>query len=88
MAFKLGRLTVPTTLLGTLAAYALFADRLAGTSAYAIPFAATGILRHGQELLRIWDDLPHDPTHDCDLIDLWAQGSGLSDWYKWIPYKP
>ena len=88
MAYKLGRLTVPTTLLGTLAAYALFADRLTGTSAYAIPFAATGLLGHGQELLRVWDDLPHDPTNDYELIDKWAQGSGLSGWYKWIAYKP
>lgn len=88
LALKFGKLTVPTTLLGTLAAYALFADRLAGSQSYAIPFAATGLLDHGKELLRMWDELPHDPSHDCELIDQWAQGSGLSGWYKWIPYKP
>lgn len=88
MAFKVGKLTVPTTLLGTLAAYALFADRLAGSETYAIPFAATGLLEHGRELLRIWDELPHDAAYDCELVDQWAKGSGLTDWYKWIPYKP
>jgi hypothetical protein len=88
MSFKVGKLTVPTTLLGTLAAYALFADRLAGSETYAIPFAATGLLGHGQELLRIWDELPPDAAHDCELVDQWAQGSGLTDWYKWSPYKP
>jgi hypothetical protein len=88
LSYKLGKLSVPTTLLGPLAAYALFADRLLGTRTYSIPFAATGLLKHGKELLRIWDELPKEPNHDCELVDQWALGSGLTGWYKWIPYQP
>lgn len=88
LALKIGKLTVPTTLLGTLSAYALFADRLMGTETYAIPFEASGLLGHGKELLRIWDEAPLSSSGDCTLVDKWAVGSGMSDWYSWIPYKP
>lgn len=88
LAYKLGKLTVPTTLMGALAAYALFADRLLGTESYAIPYEAAGIVSHGKELLRIWDETPSVAPHDCELVDRWAAASGMSDWYRWIPYRP
>jgi hypothetical protein len=88
LAFRVGKLTVPTTLLGTLAAYALFADRLMGSETFAIPFQASGLLGHGEELLRIWDEAPRRPAHDCALVDQWAAASGPSGWYSWVPYQP
>jgi hypothetical protein len=88
LAFRVGKLTVPTTLLGTLAAYALFADRLMGSKTFAIPFEASGLLGHGEELLRIWDAVPHRPSQDCALVDQWAAASGMSGWYSWVPYQP
>ena len=88
MAFRVGKLTVPTTLLGTLAAYALFADRLMGSETFAIPFQASGLLGHGEELLRIWDAVPHRPVKDCALVDQWAGASGMSGWFSWVPYQP
>jgi len=88
LAYKMDNLTVPTTLLGMNAAYALFADRLAGTESYAVPYEVTGLLSHGRELLRIWDQIPSDATHDCSLVDSWAAASGLTNWYNWVPYKP
>jgi hypothetical protein len=89
LAYKMGKLTVPTTLLGILVAYALFADRLnQGTTSFAVPFEASGLLNHGSELLNIWDETPADAAHDCDLVDRWAAASGMSGWYDWVPYKP
>jgi hypothetical protein len=85
---SIGRLTVPTNLLGTLAAYALFADRLAGTRSYSIPFEAAGLLSHGEELLAVWDNLPPGPKNDRELVDAWASASGMSGWFRWTPYKP
>jgi hypothetical protein len=88
LAQKLGKLTVPTTLLGANAAYALFADHLLGTESYAVPYEATGVLSHGRELLRVWDETSADATYDCELVDRWAAASGMTDWYTWIPYRP
>ena len=44
---RMGNLSIPVPLLGPVAAYALFADRLLGRSAYAIPYRAAGVLDVG-----------------------------------------
>ena len=88
LAYKLGRLTIPTTLMGSVAAYALFADRLTGDGTYAIPYELAGILPQGEELLQVWDTVPGDAGHDCALVDQWAAASGLANWYSWTPYQP
>lgn len=88
LSYKLGKLTIPTTLMGAIAAYALFVDRLAGTGAYAIPFEAAGALGQGQELLSLWDTVPTDAQHDRELVDAWAAASGMTNWFSWIPYRP
>jgi len=87
LTYQLGKLTVPVVLMGKIAAYALFVDRLLGTDRYAIPFQAAGALDHGRELLRIWDETPSDSGHDCELVDRWANACGMSNWYQWIPYQ-
>lgn len=87
-AHRVGRLTVPTTLMGAIAAYALFAERLLGTGSYAIPYEAAGVIGDGRELLRLWDETPADARHDVALVDAWASASSMSDWYRWIPYRP
>ena len=88
LAYHLGKLTVPVALMGQIAAYALFADRLLGAERYAIPFEAAGAIEHGRALLRIWDETPADARHDCELVDRWAKACGMSNWYHWIPYQP
>lgn len=54
---RVGKLAIPVPLLGPVAAYALFADRLLGKTTYAIPFRAAGALDLGAELLSILDKL-------------------------------
>lgn len=85
---QLGNLAIPLHLLGTCAAYALLADRLLGIDRFIIPYSAAGLLDYGQELLAIWQDVPADAAHDCELVDRWAQQLGMTDWYRWVPYKP
>ena len=85
---RVGKLAIPVPLLGPVAAYALFADRLLGKTTYAIPFRAAGALDLGTELLAIIDKLPADAAHDRELIDAWAAAIGMTGWYTWIPYKP
>ena len=75
-------------LLGPVAAYALFADRLLGQTGYAIPYRAAGVLDLGAELLAILDKLPSEAAHDRELVDAWAAAIGMTGWYAWIPYKP
>ncbi len=88
LGYKRGNFSVPTTLLGLNAAYALFVDRLGGTGSYAVPYEVTGLLGHGRQLLNIWDRLPMDSNQDCKLVDSWASACGMADWYDWIPYEP
>jgi hypothetical protein len=85
---RVGKLAIPVPLLGPVAAYALFADRLLGKTTYAIPFRAAGALDLGAELLSILDKLPADAAHDRELVDAWAAAIGMTGWYTWIPYKP
>ncbi|MCZ8218848.1 MAG: hypothetical protein O9337_05470 [Acidovorax sp.] len=87
LAFRRGKLTIPTPLMGTIAAYALFSERLAGQGAYAIPFGAAGVLPQGEQLLALWDSVPADAQHDCELVDRWAEAEGLAGWYNWVPYR-
>jgi hypothetical protein len=85
---RMGRMSIPVPLLGPVAAYALFSDRLLGQTSYAIPYRAAGDLELGAELLAILDKLPVEPARDRDLVDAWAAAIGMTGWYAWIPYKP
>ena len=85
---RMGKMSIPVPLLGPVAAYALFADRLLGKTAYAIPYRAAGVLDLGAELLAILDKLPPSAAYDRDLMDAWAAAIGMTGWYAWIPYKP
>jgi hypothetical protein len=87
-SYHRGKLTIPTTLMGSIAAYALFADHLAGEGTYAVPYAAAGLLSQGEQLMSVWNHVPNDPRHDRELVDRWAETDGLSGWYNWIPYRP
>ena len=82
------KMSIPVPLMGPVAAYALFADRLLGRTAYAIPYRAAGVLDLGAALLDIFDRLPASATHDRDLVDAWASAIGMTGWYAWTPYKP
>jgi len=88
LSYRQGKLTIPTPLMGAIAAYALFADRMKDGGTFAVPYEAAGVLGQGQDLLNDWDDLPIDATHDCQLVDCWAEKIEMSNWYTWIPYRP
>ena len=78
---------VPTEIMGTIAAYALFADRLLNSSNFSIPYRAAGLFDQGQRLLKVWDTIPQTSTHDCQLIDSWASTSHMNNWYQWVPFN-
>ena len=78
---------VPAKLAGPAAAYAIFADRLLGSTGYSIPFEAMGFIDAGRALIRDFDSVPSDPISDCQLIDAWAQRLGVADWYRWAPFS-
>ena len=88
LSYRLGKLTIPTPLMGAIAAHALFADRMTVGGTFTIPYEAAGVMAQGQELLSVWDELPADPKHDRRLVDSWAAKIGMSNWYTWIPYRP
>jgi hypothetical protein len=84
---RLGNLSIPVPLLAPAAAYALFADRLLKTGTYAIPYRAAGVRDLGKELLAISDAISTNRSHDCELVDAWADAIGMTGWYRWLPYK-
>ena len=88
LSYSLGKLTIPTPLMGAIAAYAVFADRMMDGGAFSIPYEAAGALGQGRELLSLWDEIPADSKHDCHLVDSWAARIGMTNWYTWIPYRP
>ena len=88
LSIRFGNLSVPVPLLAPVAAYALYADRLLGKSAYAIPYRASGVVDGGQQLLDIVDSLPAESAFDTKLVDSWAAAVGMTGWFAWIPYKP
>jgi len=69
-------------------AYALFCDRLFGTTHYHVPYAASGFEDLGRALLRLFDELPAEPSSDRALVDAWAREIGLDGKYKWLPLGP
>jgi hypothetical protein len=88
LSTKIKGFEIPVSLMGPIAAYAMFADRLANNGTYAIPFEAIGLHEQGNTLLERWDSTPSDATHDRALVDAWAKACGLEGWYDWLDYTP
>jgi hypothetical protein len=88
LSYRRGGMSLPRPTIGLVAAYALFVDRLCVSTCFAIPYKAAGMIEQGAELLQAWDTIDTSPTHDIELIDLWASLCGLSGHYDWIPFKP
>lgn len=87
LGMHVGKLKPPSNQFAPATAYALFTDRLLGTS-YSIPFKAVGALDDGIELLVIFDQMQHSSAYDIQLVDAWARQLGMQGWYQWIPYQP
>ena len=69
------------------AAYALFwAERLE-KPVVVNPFHLGGFDKYGQQLLDIYESVPSDPSHDCELIDRWADYLKIRSWYSWLLYQ-
>ncbi len=67
------------------AAYAIFCDRLLGTTQFQVPYAASGFKELGEALVKIFDDMPAEPSLDRALVDAWAREIGLDGKYTWLP---
>ena len=67
------------------AAFAAFWTRAFHDPALSLPYRTAGYEKTGKELLQFFDQLPSEPSHDRELIDLWGTHLSLSSWYQWIP---
>ena len=86
LGMQIGGLVPPSNQFAPAAAYALFTDRLLGTS-YAIPFKAGGG-SDGKLLLSIFDQMQNSSAYDIRLVNSWAKQLGIESWYQWVPYQP
>ena len=69
-------------------AHAIFCDRLLGITQYQVPYASSGFKNLGETLLRVFDEMPPDPSSDRALVDRWAREIGLDGKYAWVPLRP
>jgi len=67
------------------AAYAIFCDRLLGTTQFQVPYVASGFKGLAEALIKIFDDMPAEPSSDRALVDAWAREIGLDGKYTWVP---
>jgi hypothetical protein len=68
------------------AAFAAFWAKQLSDPTLAVPYKAAGLVKAGEELLGLLDEISDAPAADRDLVDAWASRLGLTDWYKWVPY--
>jgi hypothetical protein len=71
---------------GMNAAFAAFWTRAFRDPALSLPYRTAGYEKTGRELLDLFDQLPPEPSHDRELIDLWGHHLTLSSWYQWTPF--
>ena len=69
------------------AAYAIFWSVRLEKPVVVNPFHLAGYARYGQQLLKIYESVPSDPSHDYELIDRWAKYLKIRSWYSWLPYQ-
>lgn len=72
--------------MGMNAALASFWSRAWGDPLLLSAYRATGFLDVGEELLRLWDEIPADPANDKKLIETWASKLDLGGWYELVPH--
>jgi len=74
--------------LGMNAAFALHWSQLWNEPALTLPYKAAGLLERGENLMKIFHQIPADPANDRQLIDEWAFDLGIKGWYQFVPHAP
>lgn len=85
------RQSVPETVFASSArmnaAHAAFwTDRLQQPE-FTVAYRSTGFLDGGEQLLKLYTELPAAPIGDRTLVDAWGKALGVTDWYQWQPYS-
>jgi hypothetical protein len=68
------------------AAYALFWSRTWSDPLLVVPYKTSANLAGGEGLLKLWDEIPDDPTTDKELIQAWGDHLKLGGWYEVVPF--
>ena len=67
---------------GMNAAFALAWSRLWGDDTHVVPYRLAGHLGIGEKLLELLDSVPVSPTHDRELVTMWAKLLGVEHLYQ------
>jgi hypothetical protein len=65
-------------------AFALYWSRLWSDLTQLSPYKAIGSVATGEQLLKLFDEIPSDPQHDRQLIEAWGADLGLSGWTDFV----
>lgn len=68
------------------AAFASFWSRTWDDPLLIVPYKTSANLSDGQALLKIWDEIPDDPSSDRQLIEAWGNYVKLTGWYDIVAY--
>lgn len=67
------------------AAFAAYWSRAWNDPLPMVPFKTTGQLAPGEQLLKLWDEVPAEPACDRRLIQAWGENLGLKGWFGFVP---
>ena len=67
------------------AAFAAYWSRAWNDPLPVVPFKTTGHLAQGEQLLKLWDEVPAEPACDSRLIQAWGKDLGLEGWFQFVP---
>jgi len=68
-------------------AYALYWSQRLERPQIANLYRLRGFEPAGNGLLKIFERVPDDATHDYELVDEWGKFLGIRDWYIWKKYE-
>ena len=68
------------------AAFAGFWSRAWADPLVVVPYKTSANMADGQALLKLWDEIPDEPTKDRQLIEAWGDYLKLGDWYDVAPF--
>jgi hypothetical protein len=68
------------------AAFAAYWSRMWNDPLPLVPYRTTGRLAEGEQLLKLWDEIPAAPSGDRRLIEAWGGKLGLRDWFEFVPF--
>ncbi len=71
---------------GMSAAFACFWSRTLADVSIVVPYRVAGLLKLGENLLRLADEIPEGAENDKHLVQAWGDRIGVAGWFELTPF--